>query len=72
VEIPRIFELYNESTVYGTSARSRAMYVNARFFPEDQRADKCIKCDICLEKCPQHIEISDWMEKVHEFLTAKL
>lgn len=71
VEIPRIFELYNESTVYGTTVRSRTMYANKRFFPEDQRADNCTKCDECLEKCPQHIEISDWLEKVHEFLTAE-
>ncbi len=35
---------------------------------EDERANLCIECGECLEKCPQQIEIPDWLAKVHEIL----
>jgi predicted aldo/keto reductase-like oxidoreductase len=71
VGIPQVFELYNEVIVYGTVVRSRMSYSNTIFFKEEQREDNCIQCDICLEKRPQQIEISDWLTKAHEFLIAK-
>jgi predicted aldo/keto reductase-like oxidoreductase len=27
-------------------------------------ASQCVRCEECLEKCPQHIEIPDFLEKV--------
>jgi predicted aldo/keto reductase-like oxidoreductase len=69
VDIPRVFEFYNEAMVYNTVDEQRRMYNNPRF--KERSADKCIKCDQCVEKCPQKLPIPELLEKAHAFLTAK-
>jgi predicted aldo/keto reductase-like oxidoreductase len=69
VEIPRIFSLYNEAMIYGDSTRGRREYTTR--FKADQRADNCIKCDQCVEKCPQKLAIPELLEKAHTYLTGK-
>ena len=69
VEIPRIFNLYNEAMIYGDTGRPRREY--ATRFKEEQRADKCIKCEQCIEKCPQNLPIPELLGKAHAFLTEK-
>ena len=70
VDIPRVFEFYNEALIYNTVAEQRRMYnFPGRF--KDHRADKCTKCDQCVDKCPQKLAIPELLEKAHEFLTAK-
>jgi predicted aldo/keto reductase-like oxidoreductase len=32
------------------------------------QAEKCTQCCECEPKCPQHIEISEWMPQVHAVL----
>lgn len=34
------------------------------FIPKGSRASDCTQCGVCLEKCPQHIEIPTELEKV--------
>jgi predicted aldo/keto reductase-like oxidoreductase len=70
VDIPRVFESYNEAMIYNNVAEQRRMYNFPGRFKE-HRADKCIKCDLCVDKCPQKLAIPDLLEKAHEFLTAK-
>ena len=70
VDIPRVFEIYNEAMIYDTVAEQRRMYnFPGRF--KDHRADKCIECDQCVEKCPQKLEIPELLAKVHAFQTVK-
>ena len=71
IDIPHVFSLYNEVTIYNAAARSRMTYSNPIAFKEEERADKCNKCDQCLEKCPQKLPIPELLEKVHAFLTGK-
>ncbi len=70
VEIPRIFDAYNEAIVYGDVRMGRAFYQGLRPFglAEGQRADQCIECGECLETCPQEIPITDWLKKAHALL----
>jgi len=70
VDIPRVFESYNEAMIYNNVAEQRRMYNFPGRFKE-HRADKCTKCDQCVDKCPQKLAIPDLLEKAHEFLTAK-
>ena len=67
VDIPRNFELYNQAVVYGNQGLAKSLY--NWHMPEGERAAACIACRECEEKCPQQIEISEWMPRVHERLT---
>ena len=69
VAIPRIFELYNDAAAYDSWGHARWAYKEQ--VPEAERADNCIECGECEAVCPQHIEIIDWLAKVHETLTEK-
>jgi predicted aldo/keto reductase-like oxidoreductase len=69
VDIPRNFELYNQAAVYGNESLARNLY--SWHMPEETRAGECIACGECETRCPQQIEISDWMGRVHERLLIK-
>ena len=64
VEIPRIFQMYNDAIMYDDIKSGQFAY-NGPFIAQDQRADQCVECGECLEKCPQKIEIPEWLKKAH-------
>jgi uncharacterized protein len=66
VNIPRNFQLYNDGTIHGNLEIPRSDY--SLFFPAAEHATACIQCGECLEKCPQSIDIPEWMPKVHGVL----
>jgi hypothetical protein len=68
VDIPRIFATYNDVTMYGD--RERAARIYNRFLPAEKRADRCAACGECVAKCPQQIEIIDWLRTIHEELSS--
>jgi predicted aldo/keto reductase-like oxidoreductase len=68
VEIPRVFQIYNDAAMYDDMMGGKFMYNGPFGIPQDQRADKCVECSECLEKCPQKIDIPDWLKKAHEAL----
>ena len=68
VEIPRIFQMYNEAMMYDDPRTGRFRYRGPGGLKEEERADQCTECGECLEACPQEIQIPDWLKKAHEFL----
>ena len=66
VNIPRVFEIYNDLMMYGDEDRAQMVY--DVFMKAEERADQCIECGECLEQCPQNIEIPDWLARAHEVL----
>jgi len=66
VNIPRVFETYNQGLIYNTQDDARQAYL--RWIPELERAINCIACKNCEDLCPQSISISQWMPVVHEVL----
>jgi uncharacterized protein len=68
VEIPRVFQIYNDAVMYDDMRIGQFMYNGPFGIPQDQRADQCIECDECLEKCPQKIDIPEWLKKAHAAL----
>ncbi|MFC1864613.1 aldo/keto reductase [Chloroflexota bacterium] len=67
VEIPRIFQLYNDAIMYNDlqTAKNRYTAGGPMGLTEEQRADQCIECRECMEACPQGVEVPDWLTKVH-------
>jgi hypothetical protein len=64
VDIPRNLELYNESNIHLELSKAHYNYHT----PEKFRASSCIQCDICEDKCPQKIKISELMPEIHKKL----
>jgi predicted aldo/keto reductase-like oxidoreductase len=71
VEIPAVFEIYNESTVYEDSEIGNFRYNSQFGLKPEQRADRCSECRQCESQCPQQIQIVDWLKKAHAKLAAK-
>ncbi|MGB3366021.1 MAG: aldo/keto reductase [Acidaminobacteraceae bacterium] len=66
VNIPGNFKLINDVFIYENVDSSRRIYNN--FYKNEARASSCISCRVCETKCPQSIEISEELKKVHEIL----
>jgi len=60
LNIPLMFELYNSGHMYGVVEEVRKIYPER--IPAAQRADQCLKCRECEDKCPQHLPICDLLE----------
>ena len=64
IAIPEYFSLYNlqKRTETGDFSVQGVYYNNLS--AERGKASECIECGQCEEKCPQHIEIMQWLKKV--------
>ena len=66
VDIPGIFSFYNEGKMYDNFSIARVRH--SILVKEEERADKCVECGECLEKCPQQIAIPDELKKCRDSL----
>ncbi|MEM2941486.1 MAG: aldo/keto reductase [Thermoproteota archaeon] len=66
VDIPTNIELYNNGVAYNSMGASKWAYNNN--IPAEKRANACVGCRTCEEKCPQKIRISEWMQKIDKEL----
>ena len=61
VNIPHCFEVYNNKYLSGNPDEAGFLYVvqlsGIITKGEPEFASRCIQCGICLDKCPQHIDI---------------
>lgn len=62
IEIPKIFSIYNEFKRSGVEFHAQYLY---SCIPDGHRADSCVKCGACSEKCPQKIDIPAELAKLH-------
>ena len=70
VDIPRIFELYNEAVMYNDFRPPRFFYQSITGLKAEQRGDRCSECGECEAVCPQEIGIAQWLKKAHELLSV--
>jgi len=72
VGIPYCFEIYNNLHMFGNVEEAKFMYAGRLSGiltdSEPGFASRCIKCEQCLEKCPQHLEIPSILESIAEEL----
>ena len=64
VDIPRIFSVYN----YYRLVNFRIPFDNGySTLSENEKASACIQCGQCVEKCPQHLTIPEFMQEIDAF-----
>jgi predicted aldo/keto reductase-like oxidoreductase len=63
VDIPQIFQRFNDCNMFDNSDKFDIQYFT--FVPADKRADACIACGKCAERCPQKIDIPRELKKIH-------
>jgi len=70
VAIPESFTLLNQARIHGggVGQLNRNLYAQ---MPKEKRADACVACHKCEDRCPQHIAIADWLARVHLAMTGK-
>ncbi|MBT3381644.1 MAG: aldo/keto reductase [Lentisphaerae bacterium] len=68
VDIPQNFQLYNDTVVFGgnQATLNRNLYSG---MPTEAKANACVACGKCEDKCPQKIAIREWLPKVHKQFT---
>ena len=80
VDIPGNFKVFNSASeaLLATDATKKDVINKRQAFlklykeqDEGIRADKCVSCNACLPKCPQHISIPQHMQRIRE-LAAKI
>jgi predicted aldo/keto reductase-like oxidoreductase len=68
VMIPGCFETYNKMHMFGDTEGAKFSYaIRMSGILADGRtkyASQCVECGECLDKCPQHIPIPDFLAKV--------
>jgi len=68
VKIPNCFDFFNKMHMFGNVAESKFMYIafgsGMAGNSEPGFASQCVACGTCLEKCPQHLAIPDFLERV--------
>ncbi len=68
VEIPGIFQIFNDATMYGDPEMGKLRYQGRLGLKAEECADRCIECGECLDVCPQGIPIIDWLKEAHATL----
>jgi hypothetical protein len=70
IDIPRLLNIYNDSIMYEKHDYAKTEY--NKFVPEKNRANLCVACLECEEKCPQGILVSEWMVKIDQIFAAEV
>ena len=60
IAIPQIFFIVNQMQLDGDSVKAKAAYKKLG----DHDASHCVSCGLCVEQCPQHIEIFEELAKI--------
>jgi predicted aldo/keto reductase-like oxidoreductase len=65
IDVPRIFELYNDAIMYDDAETARTIYRDER-----HRSGACDACGACAKACGRRIAIPDWLAKVRPLLAG--
>ncbi len=63
IDVPRIFELYNDAFIYEDVKTARRIYRN-----EQHHAELCNECGECEKRCVRKLKIIEWIEQAHRLL----
>jgi predicted aldo/keto reductase-like oxidoreductase len=63
IDVPRIFELYNDAFIYDDVEMARSLY-----YGERHDVDTCTECSACENACAKRLPMLDWLKKAHRLL----
>ena len=63
INIPAIFSLYNQ---YKVSKNKMMFTIYYETLADEEKADKCIKCNLCNKNCPQNLSIPELLAKIEK------
>ena len=63
IDVPRIFEIYNDAFIYEDLKTARLIYLRER-----HRAGLCTQCRECENRCARKLKIIDLLEQAHRLL----
>lgn len=66
INIPRIFDMYNDAVMYDTFDRNKEGYERMPSTAKD-----CVECGQCEGACPQSLTIIEYLRKVDEYFSGK-
>jgi predicted aldo/keto reductase-like oxidoreductase len=69
VDIPSNFQLYNEIFLFNDKDFSPFFYNN--MMEKSQQGSNCVECGVCMEKCPQKIDIVKELKEAVKALEKK-
>jgi predicted aldo/keto reductase-like oxidoreductase len=67
VKIPESFRVYNQYKQFGSAMRAKKGFAE---IGAEHTPDVCTKCGVCIEKCPQGIQIPDRLEEANSTIAA--
>jgi len=59
IDVPRLFELYNDAIMYDDMEAAQAIYQMER-----HDIDSCNQCGLCVDACGREIPILDWLKEL--------
>jgi len=65
IDVPRIFELYNDAIMYDDVETARSIYRK-----EGHDIAGCNECGLCEDACGRNITICDWLKKARQLFNA--
>jgi len=65
IDVPRIFEIYNDAMMYGDIGTARSLYRD-----EKHRIENCDACGSCMNACGRNIAIVDWLDAAKKRLSV--
>jgi predicted aldo/keto reductase-like oxidoreductase len=65
IDVPRIFELYNDAMIYRDIKTAQSIY-----HAEQHAADCCNECGACVNGCPKKIAIPEWLKTAHQLISG--
>ena len=69
VDIPSNFQLYNEMFLFDDKEFSPFFYKN--MMENSQKGTNCVECGVCMEKCPQKIDIVKELKEAVKTLSGQ-
>jgi predicted aldo/keto reductase-like oxidoreductase len=63
IDVPRVFEIYNDAFIYADIETARSLYRR-----ELHQADVCTRCRICEDRCAKKLPIIDWLDHARRLL----